>query len=177
MEMIQRIAALKGNISEEERKRIQLQLALLTENETEAKKLTAEIANSIDATGNLAKYLSTLPDAKNPFVGWKGFLDDIELQAMRIAALNAGKSETGAPTRTLPPVIGGSLPVPTTNVAAIASGNEVTGFNRFGVETQGNQTIQIDLNVDGKQLAQVLQDASLNGNQVYVNRITGGFYQ
>jgi hypothetical protein len=53
----------------------------------------------------------------------------------------------------------------------------VTGFNRFGVETKGNQTIQIDLNVDGKQLAQVLQDASLNGNQVYVNRITGGFYQ
>lgn len=177
MEMIQRIAALKGNLSDEEEKRVKLQLALLTENEAEAKKLTAEIANSIDATGNLAKYLSTLPDAKNPFVGWKGFLDEIELQAMRIAALNAGKSETGAPTRKLPPVIGISAPVPTTNAEAIAAGNEVTGFNRFGVETKGNQTIQIDLHVDGKQIAQVLQDASMSGNQVYVNRITGGFYQ
>ena len=144
------------------------------ENESEAAKLSRQIANSIDSTGKLAESLRTLPDAKNPFVAWGGYLDALELQAKRVASYaNQNQSQNQA----VMPVVGGSIPIPTTNAGAIAGGNNVTGFNRFGVETGGNQTIKIDLNVDGKLLAQVLQDASMSGNQVYVNRITGGFYQ
>jgi hypothetical protein len=175
LEHIQLVAALQGQVSDEDRKRLRLQMALLDGNTYEAEKLSQELANSIDSTGKLAEWLRTLPDAKNPFAAWSGYLTDIEKQAARIAAFGtAGGGNTGKP---IPPVIGLSAAIPTTNAEAIASGNNVTGFNRFGVETGGNQTIQVDLNVDGKLLAQVLQDASLNGNQVYVNRITGGFYQ
>lgn len=174
LEQVQRIAALKGQLTEEDAKKVRLQLALIQGNEYEAKKLTEEIANSIDSTGKLAESLRTLPDAKNPFAAWRGYLDELELQAKRVASYaNQNQSQNQA----VMPVIGGSIPIPTTNAGGIAGGNNVTGFNRFGVETGGNQTIKIDLNVDGKLLAQVLQDASLNGNQVYVNRITGGFYQ
>lgn len=177
LQQVQLVAALKGQLTDDERNKIKLQLALLQGNEYEAKKLTDQIANSIDSTGKLAESLRTLPSAKNPFAAWKGFLDEIELQAKRVAAFEAGKTETGASTKKIFPIVGVDIPVPTTNTEAIASGNNVTGFNRFGVETGGNQTIKIDLHVDGKQIAQVLQDASLSGNQVYVNRITGGFYQ
>lgn len=179
LQQIQLVAALKGKLTDDERDKIKLQLALLQGNEYEAAKLTDKIANSIDATGKLAQFLRTLPDAKNPFVAWKGYLDALELQAKRIAAYGKpeGTGDGETPSKTIPPIVGVNTPIPATNAEAIASGNEATGFNRFGVETKGNQTIQIELNIDGKQIAKVLQDASLNGNQVYVNRITGGFYQ
>jgi hypothetical protein len=67
MQQIELVASLKNNLSEQDRKRVELQLALLQRNEEEAKKLSTEIANSIDKTGNLAKYLQTLPDGNNPF--------------------------------------------------------------------------------------------------------------
>jgi hypothetical protein len=67
--------------------------------------------------------------------------------------------------------------IPPTNVAPVTDPNAVTGFAPGGVTTAGGQVIKVDLNVDGKTLASVLQDASLSGNQVYVDRLTGRFYQ
>lgn len=87
-EQIQIVAALKGKISEDDRKRLELQMALQTENVDEAKRLTLELATSQGITTALAKSLASLPDAKNPFAAWKGFLDELELQAKRIAAFS-----------------------------------------------------------------------------------------
>ena len=87
LEQIQIIAALKGNISKEDRKRLELQLALATENVDEVQKLTKELAISQGLGTDLSKFLADLPSAKNPFEAWKSFLDNIEAQAARIAGM------------------------------------------------------------------------------------------
>jgi hypothetical protein len=79
------IAALKGDITNEERKRLELQLAILTGNTSEASKLAGELAKSQGLSQQLAAYLASLPDAKNPFTAWKSYLDMIEAQVRRIS--------------------------------------------------------------------------------------------
>jgi len=79
------IAALKGEVSAEERKRLELQLAILTGNTSEASKLAGELAKSQGLSQQLAAYLASLPDAKNPFTAWKSYLDMIEAQVRRIS--------------------------------------------------------------------------------------------
>ncbi len=85
IQQTQIIAALKGDISAEERKRLELQLAILTGNTSEASKLAGELAKSQGLSQQLAAYLASLPDAKNPFTAWKSYLDMIEAQVQRIA--------------------------------------------------------------------------------------------
>jgi predicted Zn-dependent protease len=88
IQQTQIIAALKGDISAEERKRLELQLAILTGNTSEASKLAGELAKSQGLSQQLAAYLASLPDAKNPFTAWKSYLDMIEAQVRRIATGN-----------------------------------------------------------------------------------------
>jgi hypothetical protein len=76
------LAALKGNITEEERKRLELQLSILTQNESAASKLAGELAKSQGLSQSLVAYYSNLPDAKNPFSGWITTL----LNAQQLAA-------------------------------------------------------------------------------------------
>lgn len=175
---IQIIAALNGQISEDERKRLTLQMALLNEDQALASKLTYELAKSQGFTEQLARTLADLPAAKNPFASWEAYLDVLEERVKRIIKLqNQPPTPENPNAPAIPPIVGVDTNVPKTIGEGIASGNVVTGMNRFGVETNGNQTIKVDLNVDGATIAQVLQNASLSGNQVYVNRITGSFYE
>jgi len=95
MEQIQIIAALKGNLSEEDRKRVELQLALVTGNTTQATKLAAEIARSQGLTKDLVAYYSGLPDAKNPFSGW---ILSLELAAKLAGDIARGNYTVAAPT-------------------------------------------------------------------------------
>ena len=92
LEKIGLVAALQGKISEEERLRLNLQLALLTGNDALATKLSTQLANSIDSTGKLAKDLTTLPDANNPFKSWDAFLDTIIAKARLAASIGGGGS-------------------------------------------------------------------------------------
>ena len=89
-EQTQIVAALKGKISDEERDRLKLQLALLTGNTTEASRLAGEIGKAQGLSKDLIAYLKDLPDANNPFKGWKTYLDAIEAQVMRIAVGGTG---------------------------------------------------------------------------------------
>jgi len=94
LNQVQIIAALKGKTSADDRKRLELQLALATENVSEVERLTKQLAISQGLGTELAKFLADLPSAKNPFEAWKGFLDGLEAQALRLANmqfnLNAG---------------------------------------------------------------------------------------
>jgi hypothetical protein len=74
MEQIQLIAALKGQLSKEERTRVEAMLALLNDNDVLATQLTKQILMAQDATGGLYKYFISIGDTKikNPFA----FLDD-----------------------------------------------------------------------------------------------------
>jgi hypothetical protein len=88
MDQIQIIAALKGNITEAERARLKLQLAILTENVSEATKLAGEVAKAQGLTKDLVSYYSNLPNAKDPFSAWITSLMDAEAIAKRIADLS-----------------------------------------------------------------------------------------
>lgn len=99
LEQIQLIAALKGKLSEEDRLRVQAQLAILNENDVLAKDLTRQILMAQDESGKLYQYFLSIGDAKikNPFE----FLDKwlIEFQAK----LNALKfPQFGTPTASNP---------------------------------------------------------------------------
>lgn len=156
MEHIQLIAALKGKLSEEDRKRIELQMALLDGNATEAAKLTKQIANSIDSTGQLAKYLATLPDAKNPFAAWKGYLDAVELQAKRVAEFGASGTTGKVPS------------IPDTTGAAGAGKTDVT----VNITALGQITTQQDIT---EAIRNGLLDAGMSGLAVANVRRLGSF--
>jgi hypothetical protein len=124
IQQTQIIAALKGDISAEERKRLELQLAILTGNTTEASKLAGELAKSQGLSQQLAAYLASLPDAKNPFTAWKSYLDMIESQVARIAQGNVQVAPTSMATGY--GVTGQQYSLPMGATVATAAGPDIT---------------------------------------------------
>lgn len=114
LEQIQIIAALKGKLSADDRKRLELQLALATENVDEVQRLTRELAISQGLGTDLAKFLASLPSAKNPFEAWKSFLDNLETQVNRIAntkfTMPDMSSLYGTPVPNFTPYLTGQFP-------------------------------------------------------------------
>jgi hypothetical protein len=163
LEKIGLVAALQGKITAEEKLRLELQLALLTGNDALATKLSAQLADSIDKTGELKDWLTKLPDANNPFKGWDEWLKNFKAELAGVATvtpinppatngtgLDFGGNKIGAP------VGGGFTPPPA---------------GTYG----GGGSAPIVVQIDGKTIATALMDQSLSGNQAYVNRRTGGF--
>lgn len=70
-------AALQGKITEQERIRLELQLALLTNNATAADQLSQQLLASQLRTTDLAKTLTSLPKALNPFSEWPQYIQDL----------------------------------------------------------------------------------------------------
>ena len=99
-EQIERIAALRGKLSDEDRKRIEAQLALLNGNDVLAQKLTREILMAQDATGGLYKYFLSIGDAKikNPFEFLDKWILDFQakLDALKFPTLSTTPSGSGA---------------------------------------------------------------------------------
>jgi hypothetical protein len=63
-------AALRGQISETDRLSLQLQLALLDKNESQALKLSAELTEATKRQNELKTALLTTPEAPNPYRNW-----------------------------------------------------------------------------------------------------------
>jgi hypothetical protein len=176
LEQIGLLAALKGNLSKEEELRVKLQLALLTENTTEADKLSKQLAFSIDSTGKLAAYLSALPDAKNPFLGWDEWLKNFTKNLATV---------TGS---TIPTTGGGVSPAPVTSVPS-SNAMPANVFNTLGSAStkitpeaygnlyrgMGSSQPTIVVQIDGKAIASSLQDQNLSGVDSTVNRLLGQF--
>jgi hypothetical protein len=160
LDIIQRMAALQGKITDEEKLRLNLQLALLTGNEAQAAKLAGELADSIDKTGQLKKWLNELPDANNPFKGWDEWLKNFKANLATVTAV----APSGAPAMN-----GSGL-----DFGGNRIGSLVPNFTAPPLGTYGQPT-QVNLNLDGKQVASVLLDQSMSGSQSYINRRTGGF--
>jgi len=177
LEQIQVVAALKGKLSEEDRKRLELQFALLLGNEDEARRLTYELAKAQGLGEQIARDLASLPAAKNPFASWEAYLDRIAEKARQIASLTVN-----APLGTAAAAAaGGSVSTNvTTNVPV--SGFTPPPSGTYGTPTgavQGPQVIELKITGDGdltNTIAKNLMQQSLSsGNQTYVNRRTGGF--
>jgi hypothetical protein len=174
LEQIQLVAALKGRLSKEEELRVQAQLAILSGNEKVARDLTNQILMAQDASGNLAKFLSALPNARNPFEYLDAYLSYLAGKAAAIM--------TSAPVPTAPQ---GNTSVPTpppTNVPTFPSDNMITYNTRTGLNYNPNaNNVVVELKVTGdgdltNAIAKNLQNQSLStGDSAYINRRTGGF--
>jgi hypothetical protein len=129
LDQIQLIAALKGKLSEEDRKRIEAQLALLNDNDALAQKLTREILMAQDATGGLYRYFLTIGDAKikNPFA----FLDEWILEFQ--SKLNNLKFPTGnGATATVVAASTPSVTVTNSGASITSSATMGTPFGQAG---------------------------------------------
>jgi hypothetical protein len=130
---------------------------------------------AIDSTGNLAKYLTTLPDANNPFKSWDAFLDSVLAKA-KLAAQISGVS-TGSVTNL---GLSGSESIPhgntpVTPISSISSGGTAVGFNGAGqivVNVGGSVVSEQDL-VEGILLG--IQKRSLSGSPSSIGRLYGMF--
>jgi len=188
LEQIQLIAALKGQLSEEDRKRVELQFALITGNTSEAQKLTYELAKAQGLGEQLARYLATLPDAKNPFASWDAYLDMLQKKAQDTAAAIA-KSTAEAAAKAYSPAalapelaaIGvvagygdyaGSVANQSPNTLYPSYGMQTAGDTIINVQVQGNVIREqelIDKIMAGTQLS------SLSGSPSQIGRIAGMF--
>jgi hypothetical protein len=142
LDIIGRMAALQGKITEEEKLRLNLQLALITGNEVQAAKLSSQLADSIDKTGKLKNWLTTLPDANNPFKGWDEWLKNFKAE---LATLGNGVV-TPSPSGNVP-----KMPLPSPDLVMaqasadfaaanntirliVEGGDEVTSLMRFKIQ-------------------------------------------
>jgi hypothetical protein len=182
LEQIQIVAALKGKLSEDDKIRLQAQLALLNGNADLATKLTNQILAAQDSTGNLARFLSTLPNAKNPFEYLDAYLSYL---AGKAAAVLTG---TTAP----------NVPSTTASAAAMPTASEMAASGSFSqLVSQGagasggfspvvaaamapviNVTVQGNVIREQELINQVLAGAqlsSLSGSPSQIGRIAGMF--
>jgi hypothetical protein len=179
LEQVQLIAALKGKLSDEDRKRVELQFALLTGNAKEAEKLTYELAKAQGLGEKLAAYLASLPDAKNPFASWEAYLDMLAEKARKIAI--GGGSGGAVPITPITP----SVATNATNAGGFAYSvpNPSAGGSRdsqFGSQTPWALAVAalnrpVVVQIDGKAVATSLQDSSMSGITSSINRTSGGF--
>ena len=180
LEQIQIVAALKGKLTEDEKIRLQAQLALLNGNADLAAKLTNQILMAQDSSGNLAKFLASLPNAKNPFEYLDAYLSYLAGKASAVFAGTAyaekGSYGGGGNTTVVPPKL------PDTNVPAMPSDNTISYNTKTGLNynpNANNVVVELKITGDGdltNTIAKNLMQQSLStGNQTYVNRRTGGF--
>jgi hypothetical protein len=154
---IQIYAALQGQLTEEERTRVRLQLALLEENVGAADHLSKKLADSQGKTSMLSTFLRTLPDAKNPFEKWGDYLKAIELEAKRIGAMSFTTAATDG-TAAQPFGVGGSL-----------------GLEDLRGQSAAVPNINIVVELDGDAVGGAVRDSSINsslsGSFNTVNRV------
>jgi hypothetical protein len=97
-QQIQIVAALKRNISAEERTKLELQSALLMGNTEEANRLIVQLAGAQGMTQELRTFLLTLPTAKNPFEAWLAYLDAVQnkLNSLKVPSFAPFMGNSGA---------------------------------------------------------------------------------
>jgi hypothetical protein len=180
LEQIGIIAALQGNISKEEKMRLEAQLALLNNNEQVASSLTKQILMSQDATGNLYKLWQTLPDARNPFAYLEEYLNGLAKKAATV--LSGGVSGTAPviPTNVTPAFVGTPFGQAGSSQEASAIRQLGTPFGQAGGNGSGYMgtpfgQAPIVVQIDGKAIATALQDTSMSGITSNINRTSGGF--
>ena len=176
LEQIQLIAALQGNLSEEEAKRVKLQFALLTGNTKQAQQLTYELAIAQGLGKDIASDLATLPPAANPFAAWDAYLDMLLTKARQVASLGSFSASTATNPFTGLSGAETTARTPQTNVPSAGSlantmkvlnpaYTPATGYS--GAEATRNSIV---VQIDGKAVASALQDSSLSGIGSSVNR-------
>jgi hypothetical protein len=177
LEQIQIIAALKGNISAEDRTRLEAQAAILNGNSELATKLTKDILMAQDSTGKLYQYFLSIPDAKNPFAYLDQWIADFQKKMNSLTMTSTYTPAGLAPELAAMGVVAGYGDYAGSNQASNVD------FPSYGMQTGGGDTIinvQVAGNIIREQelIDKVLAGAqlsSLSGSPSQIGRIAGMF--
>jgi len=179
LDQIQIIAALKGNISAEDRTRLEAQAAILNGNADLATKLTKDILMAQDSTGKLYQYFLSIPTAKNPFAYLDDWIADFQKKLNSLTMNTSYTQATLAPELAAIGVVAGYGDY----AGSIANQASNVDFPSYGMQTSGGDTIinvQVAGNIIREQelINQVLAGAqlsSLSGSPSQIGRIAGMF--
>jgi len=166
MDQIQLVAALKGQLSDEDRTRAELQLAILQGNTAEASKLTAEVAKAQGLTQKLVDYYAGLPAASNPFLGWIETLKQAAILAQQIANSNYGVTAPSYNGAAIDTILGGYGSMPSPAAAGVSATGDVNVYVAGSVVSEGDL---VELVRDG------LLNRSLSGSPSAIGRLKGSF--
>jgi len=185
IDKIQIIAALQRNITDDEKLRLQLQMAILQENGSEAERLATQLAASQLQTTNLALAISRIPRALNPFEGWGSEIDNLLAKMIQMYTMLQFKTPV--------PVQQGTVKAQVTqqNAASVLANapialNEyqaITGeMSSLGVRNMGS--LNITINNAGNvvsdddlatQIRNGLLNSNLSGSPSAIGRLLGAF--
>ena len=160
LEQIGIAAALKGQISETDRLSLNLQLALLDKNDTQAAKLSGELAAAVKRQNELNAALLATPEAPNPYRNWKA--PDMGT----FVGPQALVTPMTPITPTNPFKIPYGTPVPNFNVPDYAK-DSLTQFGPMGGLGAGviagvNPQINITVELDGKTVTGAITESQVN---------------
>lgn len=173
LEQIQIFAALQNKITDQEKLRLSLQLALIQENASEAAKLATELVKSQLQTTNLAEAIAKLPKALYPFDGWSKDIDLLLQQIMLMMKLLAMMPKTplggtGNYYNDLASTLVGTVGYSGMGVNEIAQERYRESGGRFGAPPSTSTTV---INVNGA--TQGLLDELRNG---FINSSASGSF-
>jgi len=173
MDEIQIFAALQNKITDQEKLRLSLQLALIQENASEASKLATELVKSQLQTTNLAEAIAKLPKALYPFEGWSKDIDNLIAQIMLMMKLltmmpKTPLGMTGNYYNDLASSLVGTAGYQGMGVAEIAQERYRESGGRFGAPPVTSTTV---INVNGA--TQGLLDELRNG---FINSSASGSF-
>lgn len=151
LEQIQIYAALQNKITENEKLRLSLQLALLQQNVTEAQRLATDLVKAQLQTTNLAEAIAKLPKALYPFEGWSKDIDLLLQQILLMMKLLAAMPKTplggtGNYYNDLASSLVGTTGYTGMSVAEIAQERYKESGGRFGAPPTTSTTV---INVNG----------------------------
>lgn len=165
------MAALQGKITNEEKLRLELMLAMEQGNVNEAQKLAEKLAAVQGQTSLLATYLRTLPDAKNPFASWSDYLKGIEEQIRRIAS-------TAVTPATAPAAVAAAAAVTNVDYSGFATNNPSFQFGSSTPWAQAAQNFTITVE-GGDELTTLMRykiaEASSSGSGVNWSQTVGAY--
>jgi hypothetical protein len=188
---IQIIAALQRNITEDERLRLNLQLALLTKNVDEADRLSQELLMSQTRTTGLALVIANLPKALNPFEAYPKYIQDAIDELAKLAEAQRQVNMWTMIRQQNAQVIASKVPLTQQNAASVLSSapaalNEyqaITGeMASLGVRNMGS--LNITVNNAGNvvsdadlvdQIRNGLLNSNLSGSPSAIGRLLGAF--
>lgn len=174
IDQIQILAALQGKLSDNEKLRLQLQMALLQGNATESDRLSNELAKSQLLTTGLAAAIANLPPALNPFKEFPNYINDLLRQ---LALLQDAMNKLKMPDFTQQ-VSGGALTASAaafgfqTNTAyqAFRAGERANYSSDMGIGSNAqSQPIVVQVQLDGRTVSETVTDYQLN------NSMSGSF--
>jgi hypothetical protein len=187
-------------LSKDEENRIKAQLALLNGNVKVAEELTQKILKAQDASGNLARFLAALPNARNPFEYLDAYLDKLAAKAAKVLVTAPAQTISPQAQAIVSQIDAATAQALAAAAAAEAEANRISSINKAlgtlpsasgvpigqpfspGFSAGGNNTpgASFELKITGEgditnAIAKGLQNQSLStGRTTTINR-SGGF--